>query len=608
MFKTQQEVITRYEILISEVKTKLSIIKKSIDQLSFIRVGLLLAEIGAFVLFVSAKNDWLTLLGAVGLVIPIVAFVIVVKKQNRLIAHESYLKNILWVYQNEMNLLTGLNNGYDNGHLFDDGAHPYASDLDIFGKSSLFEMLNRCVTKKGNNKLALHLSEERHKDDILLRQVAVMEVAENIESTFDLRAKLKAHDPNKIEEIKQKLKGNLSNDLRFVQSSFLKNYIKFTPFLTIGLLVAGALFGGRFWGFMSLAIFCNATLVFFHMRAINNVYYGFGGGALILGDYAGAIAWTEERNWKSAYIRDLFESPEKVSGQIKELSKIIQAFDARLNILVAAVLNFFLVWDLRCCARIDQWHQQSSGNVVNALDRIGSFEDLISIATLNYNYPSWSYPIIESQFSLKAVAIGHPLIRNGKCIDNNFETLERPTVDIVTGSNMAGKSTFLRTLGVNMVLAYAGAPVCASNMQLSVFKLLSYMRIKDSLNENTSTFKAELNRLKMILDHVSEHKNSFVLIDEMLRGTNSKDKFMGSKVFIEKLISLNIPTLFATHDLQLSELKNIHEEAVRNFHFDIQIQDGEMNFDYKLKDGPCTIFNAAILLKQIGLVLDEEGI
>lgn len=166
---------------------------------------------------------------------------------------------------------------------------------------------------------------------------------------------------------------------------------------------------------------------------------------------------------------------------------------------------------------------------------------------------------------------------------------------------MAGKSTFLRTVGINMVLAYAGAPVCATQMELSIFKLLTYMRIKDNLIENTSTFKAELNRLKMILQEVEVHSNAFVLIDEMLRGTNSKDKFDGSKVFIEKLIALKIPTLFATHDLQLSELEHEHPIAVRNFHFDIQLIGEEMDFDYLMKHGPCTKFNAAILLKQIGL-------
>ena len=155
-----------------------------------------------------------------------------------------------------------------------------------------------------------------------------------------------------------------------------------------------------------------------------------------------------------------------------------------------------------------------------------------------------------------------------------------------------------------MVLAFAGGPVCAKRFSVSIFSLVTYMRIKDSLNDQTSTFKAELNRLKMILDTTANNPNSFVLIDEMLRGTNSKDKYLGSKVFIEKLISQRTPALFATHDLQLSEMENDHPAAVRNYHFDIQFARGEMDFDYKLKPGPCKTFNAALLLKEIGLSLN----
>jgi len=159
-------------------------------------------------------------------------------------------------------------------------------------------------------------------------------------------------------------------------------------------------------------------------------------------------------------------------------------------------------------------------------------------------------------------------------------------------------------LGINMVLAYTGAPVCAKAMRLSVFSINTYMRIKDSLNESTSTFKAELNRLKMILDNVVNDKKTFVLIDEMLRGTNSRDKYLGSKVFVEKLIAEKTPALFATHDLQLADLKLTNQSTLRNYHFDITINNGEMMFDYKLKNGPCETFNAAILLKEIGLTLD----
>jgi DNA mismatch repair ATPase MutS len=606
MFKTEPEILAYYESLVHDTQLKITAVKTKIERFSYLRIALLIAEILIFVAFVSVTNEVAVLFAGLCLLIPIFIFIVVVKKQQVLSTEETYLKNLLWVYQNEVNLITKGENGYDHGTSFEDEDHPYLSDLDVFGKSSLYALINRCATKKGVGELANNLIHENHKAKILARQVAVQEIATEISNTFSFRANLKGHNTDKIAEIKYKLKNQLAKQLDFTHSGFLKVYVKLMPFITVTVLVAAALLGGKLWSFLSLTLLLNAAVTFYYMKWINQVYHGFSGSALLLNDYAIAIAWTEEKKWKSKYILDLFESDEKVSLQIKKLAKIIQAFDARLNILLGAVLNFFFLWDLRCCIKIDQWHQSAALKVENGLDRIGFFEELISIATLTFNHPNWVFPTIVDEFSFQTTALGHPLIQQTKRVDNDFSFAGQPTVDIITGSNMAGKSTFLRTVGVNMILAYLGAPVCASQMKLSIFKLLTYMRIKDSLNESTSTFKAELNRLKMILTNVAIHKNAFVLIDEMLRGTNSKDKFMGSKVFIERLIDLQTPTLFATHDLQLSELKEIYEQAVRNFHFDIQLHDGEMDFDYQIKEGPCTIFNAAILLKEIGLSLDSN--
>jgi len=607
MQSTEPEILNNYQSLISDTSDKIAKIKVKIDKLSFIRVVLLIVEIFLFISFVRSESDTATLLGGLCMLIPIFIFVAVVRKQNRLTKNETYLKHLLWVYQNEVNVLNGLENGYDNGRNFEDEAHPYLSDLDIFGKSSLFALINRCSTRNGITHLAAKFALPNLKEEILLRQDAVKEIATKVADTFSFRATLKGNDVNNIEQLKEKLKNHLAEQLGFTKQPVLRFYIKLLPFVMPILLFAGLIFGGKIWGILSIVLLLHATLTFFWMKKINAVYYGFGGTSAILADYADAIKWTEDRKWESKYITDLFSSEDKASQHIKKLAKIIQAFDARLNILVAGVLNFCLLWDLRCCIKLDEWHQTSSAKVENGLDRIGYFEELISIATLNHNQPSWVFPQINDQFTVLAVEMGHPLIPSRKRVTNNFNLEAKPTVDIITGSNMAGKSTFLRTLGVNMILAYVGAPVCAEKMELSIFKILTYMRIKDSLNESTSTFKAELNRLKMILANVVQDENSFVLIDEMLRGTNSRDKFLGSKVFIEKLIQIKTPTLFATHDLQLSELEQTNVNAVRNFHFDIQITDGEMNFDYLIKTGPCKTFNAAVLLKEIGLAITSDN-
>ena len=605
MQHTQEQVLIKYNQLIKATADKIALLKTKIDRFSIIRVILLIIEIFLFISLVRSETDQAIITGVVLMIIPIAIFIIVVKKQNRLSKAENYFKNLLWIYENEVNVINAQQNGYDNGVFFEDESHPYLSDLDIFGKASLYALTNRCSTKNGIDLLANQFNYPSSKEKIEQRQQTIKEIINSIDDTFNFRAILKGNDANAIEQLKTKLNHKLANQLKFIHQPILKLYIKVLPFVMPILIFAGVIIGGKIWGILSLIILLHAGLTFFNMKKINEVYYGFGGSALLLADSADAIKWTEERSWHSKYIQSLFLADEKVSNEIKKLSKIIQAFDARLNLLVGSFLNFTLLWDLRCCAKLDEWHQKSSVNVENGLNRLSCFEEIISIATLSYNNPNWVFPELENNFALQADELGHPLIAAKKCVANNFALTTKPTVDIVTGSNMAGKSTFLRTLGINMVLAYAGAPVCAKSMKLSIFNILTYMRIKDSLNESTSTFKAELNRLKMILQKVEEHENSLVLIDEMLRGTNSRDKFLGSKVFIEKLIAVKTPTLFATHDLQLSELQVLYPEAVRNYHFDIQIINGEMEFDYKIKNGPCDKFNAAILLKQIGLTIDN---
>ncbi|MNL04853.1 DNA mismatch repair protein MutS [compost metagenome] len=470
----------------------------------------------------------------------------------------------------------------------------------------MYAFINRCNTSEGLDTLAANLGRPNDKTTILQRQEGVAELETHIEQTFHFRAELQSHKPGQLEVIKDKLQHHLPGQLRFARNQSLRFYVKLVPFVTLGMLALSIVFGGLLWQFFSLVLLFNAGLTFFNLAHINKVYNGFSRESGLLNAFAGSIKWTEDVTWNSTYIKNFFDSQasgKPISTQIKQLSSIIVDFDARLNQLVGAFLNFFLLWDLKCSIALSNWHDQSSVQVVKGLNRISRFEELISLATLSYNQPGWNFPVIEDVFHLKAVNIGHPLIHEHERIVNSFELMQKPTVDIVTGSNMAGKSTFLRTVGINMSLAFAGAPVCADQLSLSVFNILSYMRIKDSLNDHTSTFKAELNRLKMILDSIQTSRNSFVLIDEMLRGTNSKDKYLGSKVFIEKLIEQHTPALFATHDLQLSEMQDSYPQQIRNYHFDIQISEGEMNFDYKLKQGPCSTFNAALLLKEIGLTL-----
>ncbi|WP_342329422.1 DNA mismatch repair protein MutS [Pedobacter sp. FW305-3-2-15-E-R2A2] len=604
MVKTKDSILNDYQNNIKTQESRIIDLKKKLNKISFSRLGLFIAEILIIALIINIGfNPVLTGL----LVVPLLLFMLLVKKQSAVQNELTYAGQLLWIYQNEADQLLFGKNGYHNGEAYQDEQHPYASDLDIFGAGSLYAFTNRCNTQKGMDLLADSFSRPNDKKTILDRQEAIRELYTHIDQTFHFRAELQNHKPEQLTVIQNKLKYQLPEQLLFTNKRFLKLYIKAVPFLMLALLIAGMIFGGAAWQIFGLAAVFNMGLTFFNLKDINQVYYGFSGSSNLLNAFSGTINWTEEVKWSSLYIKNLFPAQQEglqVSHQIRQLTKIIQAFDARLNIILSAFLNLFLLWDLKCSVNLADWHSKYANEVLEGLDRVCKFEELISFATLTHNQPDWNLPSIEDTFHLRTSELGHPLIPQRTRVLNDFALNPHPTVDIVTGSNMAGKSTFLRTVGINMVLAFAGAPVCAKEMSVSIFKVLSYMRIKDSLNDQTSTFKAELNRLKMILDSIKTSSNSLVLIDEMLRGTNSRDKYLGSKVFIEKLIDQQTPALFATHDLQLSEMIADYPEQVRNYHFDIQINEGEMNFDYKLKHGPCTTFNAALLLKEIGLTLN----
>jgi DNA mismatch repair ATPase MutS len=359
-----------------------------------------------------------------------------------------------------------------------------------------------------------------------------------------------------------------------------------------------------------VAIFNMSVLVFKGSHLIKSGFTADKIGG-VLAKYAIVFNVIEAEQWQSAECVDLAQSlkTSNTSKTIAALSKLINQLSYSSIMIVGFILNVFLLWAIKIVLSIEDWKRDNTQNLEEAFNTIAEFEALVSLSSLAINYPEWCYPAIADEkpgYILIAKNLAHPLINSQKRIENNYSLNNAFKIDIITGSNMAGKSTFLRTIGINTVLALCGAPVCADEMKVSVMTIISYMRIKDSLNESTSTFKAELDRLQMLLAAVESEHKVFFLIDEMLRGTNSVDKYLGSKAVIEQLISKKAVGMVATHDLQIAELEKKYSDYVRNFYFDIQVKNGEMLFDYKIKDGECKTFNASLLLKQIGINIEAE--
>ncbi|WP_345950912.1 DNA mismatch repair protein MutS [Mucilaginibacter sp. PAMB04274] len=534
-----------------------------------------------------------------------------VGQQNQFDKQRNYYESFKAVNQNEIESVNAHTNIYDNGQAYADDKHFYTADLDIFGQASLYQLTNRAATVPGKNLLARWLKAPASKPDILSRQEAIEDIASKTGWKLKMQAMLLFNNKQETDEL-DRLFSYLNKPVIIPGEAWLRYYVKVAPWIMIVAIVASFYYApvkhlATFLGLLNFAITGLTS------KATQQTDLIAGRIGNTLKSYADIFKSIEEEQWAAKLSIALAQEIKPANGRstalvVAKLSAHINSLNARLNLVVGFVLNVVLVWNVRYVIAIEDWKRNNHENVEAAFGAIAGFEALLSVAGLRINHPEWCMPQIAegADYTLTAKAIAHPLIKGTVAVANDYTLVNTRTVDIITGSNMAGKSTFLRTLGINTVLALAGAPACAQAMQVSVVQLFSYMRIKDSLNESTSTFKAELDRLQMLLQAVEEQPNIFFLIDEMLRGTNSVDKYLGSKAVIERLVSRREVGLVATHDLQLAELEKQYSDYIRNFYFDIQVQDGEMLFDYKLKPGECKTFNASLLLERIGIKTQAE--
>ncbi|WP_257669280.1 MutS-related protein [Parapedobacter tibetensis] len=592
-----------YRRNITDTNKALASLRKSINSNSFLRLGVIIGGGAALFMGVQSEKVWLVLVLFFAVIL---LFSGLVWRQSKLEAKKAVLLDFLAVNQNEIDIVDGKPNRYPNGESFRDGGHPYSEDLDVFGVSSLFALVNRSATVQANRLLATWLMAPADATTIAMRQQAVKELADDAGWCQQFQAKL-WFNLEKHEDFRQQFARYLNDRNLTFGNTLLRMYVKVVPWLMGGLV--------------GLAFFvptCSSIAIFLAMiHVLAAVRYGGEVGRIagkmdktgqLLGAFAESFKLVESRKWESQLGMKLFLSlrsengTKPISTVFKELATLIDRLDYRLNMLVGAVLNMVALWDFRQVFAILDWRAKYGVDILKAFDVVAEIEALGSLAALSRNHPQWAFPEVISATApfVEASVLSHPLIPADKSVPNDYQ-MENHRVALITGSNMAGKSTFLRTVGSNAVLAFCGAPVHGEHMRVATFHLVTYMRIKDSLNESTSTFKAELDRIHMILQTVKSQPNTFFLIDEMLRGTNSMDKYLGSKAIIKQLVADGGVGMVATHDLQLAKLADEHPGIIANFHFDIQVRDDEMVFDYKLKPGECTIFNASLLLKNIGI-------
>ncbi len=514
------------------------------------------------------------------------------------------LETLIYINEDEINYFNqSFADKYD-GKTLEPPHHAYAKDLDVFGPSSLFQYINRCRSEQGIKMFAKRLLQPLSKQEILQQQQSVQELNKKIDwwqqfMAYGIDEKITINSEEKISE------WLTMKDEVYTNASW-KILLYIYPVITLSCfyLFLDDVLPAPIFSFLLLIFFVTGLLI---SSRIQKVYHLLSKLEPVVATLFKQVNWFEQEKFESDLLMNLQQSlrnkeGKETSSAIKELQNILSRFDVRLNVFGFFILNTFFLWDLWQMIALNKWKSANKLLVSNWFNAIALIEITGSFAALHFNNRDWTFPLIANEhFTLEGEQIGHPLIIKEQSVVNDFSIKGISRIDLITGSNMAGKSTFLRSVGVNMILTYAGCCVCAESFTVSIATLMSSMRIEDNLTENTSTFYAELKKLKSIIDAVNNGTKTFILLDEILRGTNSFDRHTGSKALIQQLIKKDAIAVIATHDIELSKLENEFPASIKNYHFDVQVKGDELFFDYKIKDGICKSMNASVLMKQIGI-------
>ena len=592
---------TIYLKRLDDLKTQQKKLLKLKSVFGVIRFGSIAALIAAFYFLWSFGMIWVCTAGILLLFI----FIQLVYKDLANKAAIKHLGHLIAINEAEVNAIDGDYFQFGDGAAYLPKEHFYASDIDIFGHASLFQFANRTTSDMGAAQLANWLLNPAKPEDIIERQAAIREIKDKMLWRQEIQAFGK--EKNIQLSTYERLMAWLHEPTLFLQFRHWQ-WLRYLLPAIILLVVSSAIAEWIPMNIMYLFLLLYAVLAFQINKYIAPVHEKLSKIVDEMDALSISVAAIEKEKFVSPLSiklqQNFMQGSETASLKIKKLKKILDKLDIRYNIVLSAPLNLLLLWNLQHVIELEKWKKQHVGDVDSWFHTLGIFETLISFAVMHFNNPGWCFPILhDKHFFMESTELGHPLINEIKRVNNFIQIENRGELMLVTGSNMAGKSTYLRSVGINIVLAMTGAPVCAASLRLSPVQLISSMRIADNLAESTSTFYAELKKLKTVIDEVNQGKKVFILLDEILRGTNSLDRHTGSVALIKQLIRHEAAGIIATHDLALAEIKNEFPTNILNYHFDVQVNKDELFFDYKLKPGVCTSMNASILMKKIGIEL-----
>lgn len=578
--------------------------KNLANRWSWLRGGLFISTVTLFILYFNSGIPAQVILACI---VALLFYIAVIRHRN---AQEKahYYATIATLNQNEINRKKLQFTDFGTGAEYFEKDHPYQHDLDVFGENSIYQLINRCEIKDSETTLAKWLSSPATVEDIRSRQGAVKELTENLDWCQDFTtrcrismSKKQKHDPAvSCEDIIRWVRSPLS----LAKPKFLK-VIAIT--LNLATLIIATLIIAAFLPYQALygPLVINAIFLGFVIKNLNRIVKGIDKSYYLISTYHTALECIEKQHFTSNRLQQLqkklFHGKRSSTRAIQSLASLTHRINARANMLYG-IADLLLVLDTYLYTDLFNWKKKYRDETEEWLKTIHEVECLVSLAGFSKLNPHYCFPDVNaSDFSFKAKELGHPLITPAEKVTNDYAISGKGSVDIITGSNMSGKSTFQRTIGVNMVLAQMGAPVAARELKMGRTSIFTSMRTRDNLAENTSSFYAELKRIRLLLDLLSEDTPAFFLLDEILKGTNSEDRHKGAVALARKLTRQPAFGLISTHDLALGQLA-MEESAMRNFSFNSEIEENKIQFDYRLSPGVCTSFNASKLMENMGIL------
>ncbi len=579
-------------------REKVSQLKRKIIFISSLRLVTFL--VGAFAIYMVWGKTWPVILI---FLLTIAMFLWLVKRHQSLRNQSDHEKAFTDLVSTEQKMIGGAWNKIDDSGQYKNPDHPFANDLNLYGPKSLYSFLNRTKTNYSRRDFADRLgSLSTDPDELLQKQDAHKELSQDPEFLFRLLA-----DSTRLKvdhDLFDKLKNWLKEDENDGTQKFELILRYGIPVLMIGVALLWLLDLIP----ASMLILTAGIPAFFvgrrlkiHQRKFDEFSDLFG----TVGGFRNILNKIQSKEFKSEHLKAKLHdaSLEQSAKGLKNLDKISSAVDSRNNMIVAIVLNVFLMYDFQCFFRIEAWKKSYGHALMQWMKLCLEFEVLASYGIYVFDNPDFVFPSFKSTDGVQ-IQDGKHILMEGDAVSNDMR-LDENDLHIITGANMAGKSTYLRMVGTSLVLAMKGLPVSVSRMEFKPREVFTSMLASDSLGDNESYFFNELKRLRFLMDKLEAGEPQFVILDEILKGTNSKDKAEGSWKFIEHLSKFDSTGLIATHDLSLCEMADRFDN-IHNRKFEVYIVNDELDFPYTIENGVCEHMNASFLLEKMGLVNAEK--